>query len=133
MAANDLTEFMKGKTVERFAPHPYYSKEGDFLTYYFVDEDFYAQRIDDTLTVYLSMVENEFVGFKLKSIRNLLATVGDFSFQLTDDDGSIMLGMLFWAGMQRTENYAAIEYYQKGAERTKHIPIKPNEMASCEA
>jgi hypothetical protein len=122
-------EYMKGRKVKNFASHPYYSREGDFLTYYFRDDDFYAQRIDDTLTVYLSMEENDFVGFKLKGIRNLLETLGEFTLKVKDSEGSIMLGMLFWAGMQRMgDNYAAIEYYQRFANKTKQVPIPRKEL-----
>jgi hypothetical protein len=133
MATNQLEEYMKGKKCEGFTPHPYYSREGDFLTYSFTDDDFYAHRVDDTLTVFLSMVENEFVGFKLKGVRNLLDTLGEFAFRVTTGDGNIMLGLLFWAGMQRTENYLAIEYYQQGAERTKTVPINRRELQPVEA
>jgi hypothetical protein len=131
--ANQLAEYMKGKKCEGFTPHPFYSREGDFLTYYFTDDDSYAHRVDDTLTVYLSMLENEFVGFKLKGIRNLLDTLGEFALRVTDKDGNIMLGLLFWAGMQQAENHFAIEYYQKGAERTKAISINREELQLNEA
>jgi hypothetical protein len=131
--ANQLAEYLKGKKCEGFSPHPYYSSEGDFLTYYFTDDDSYAQRVDDTLTVYLSMLENEFVGFKLKGIRNLLDTLGEFAFRVTDKDGNIMLGLLFWAGMQHTDNYLAIEYYQQGAERTKAVSINRKELQPTES
>ncbi len=131
---NPLMEYMKGRKVKGFASHPFYSREGDFLTYYFRDDDHFAQRIDDTLTVYLSMDESEFVGFKLKGIRNLLDTLGDFTFRVKDEDGSIMLGMLFWAGMQRMEsNYVAIEYYQRLANQTKQVSIKRRELQPAEA
>ena len=131
--ANQLTEYMKGKKCEGFTPHPYYSMEGDFLTYYFTDDDSYAKRIDDTLTVFLSMFEHEFVGFKLKGIRNLLDTLGEFAFRVTDKDGNIQLGLLFWAGMQHADNFAAIEYYQQGAELTKTVAINRKDLQAVGA
>jgi hypothetical protein len=130
MAANELLDYMKENPYEGFAPQPYYSKEGDFLTYYFIDDDFHAERLDETLTIYYSMSDNSFVGFKLKGIRNILATLGEFSLYVSDGK-EIMLGLLFWAGMQKNANHMSIEHYQRFATKTKDIPVNLSELESA--
>jgi hypothetical protein len=79
MAVNQLTEYLRERKCQGFTRHPYYSKEGDFLTYYLRDVDFFAERLDDVLTVYLAMSDDggwDFVGFKLKGVRRLLEALG---------------------------------------------------------
>ena len=128
MAINQLTEYMTGRKAQGFTPHSFYSKEGDFLTYYFCDEDFYADRIDDILTIYRTMDQADFVGFKLKGIRHLLDTLGDFTLQVRDGDGALKLGMLFLAGMSLIEHPPVLEYYQRLANETKEILLRRDEL-----
>jgi hypothetical protein len=128
MAANKLTDYLIGRKAQGFEQHPYYSIEGDFVTFYFRDEDFYASRIDDVLTIYHSMDNHDFVGFKLKSVTHLLRELGDFGLHVTDADGKIMLGLLFLAGMKLTDNFPAMLEYQQLSERTKDIPLKLREL-----
>ena len=128
MAARELVDYMKGRTYKGFVPHPFYCEIGDYLTYFFEDEDFYAERIDDVLTVYLSMDGDDFVGFKLKGVAHLLETLGDFTIHVEDEDGEITLGMLFLVGMQLTTNPKVIEYYQRFARDTQKIAVKKREL-----
>ncbi len=128
MATNQLMEYLKGRKARGFTPHPFYSREGDFLTYYFQDADHYALRIDEILTVYLSMEGTECVGIKLKGVQHLLDTLGDFVFQVKDGDGDLRLGMLFLAGMALTNHPPALEYYQRFAQDTKKVRLKRKEL-----
>jgi len=129
MATNELMEYLKGRNVSKFTPHPFYSKEGDFLTYYFKDADFHAERQDDILTLYMSMEDNSFVGFKLKGVvSHLIRTLGDFSLEVHDDDGNLMLAMLFFAGMTLTDNPDALPLYQRLVRDAGKVPIRKQEL-----
>ena len=128
MAANELTRYLKGRKAQGFTAHSFYSKEGDFLTYYFEDADFYAERIDETLTVYRSMETKKPTGFKLKGVRLLLDTLGDFSLEVEDDDGEVRLGMLFLVGMSLIDNPPVLEYYQQFARDTKSVRLRKDEL-----
>jgi hypothetical protein len=67
-----LNDFLRNVEPEGFRPVPYYSPEADALTWFVRDRDHYAQRIDETLTVYLDMETDEPVGWKIKGVRRLL-------------------------------------------------------------
>jgi len=122
---NELTEYLKGRKPQAFRPHPFYSEEGDFLTYYFKDEDCYAQRVDHILTVYVSQVSNEFVGFKLKGVKNhLLPTLGDFQLTVHDGSGRLMLSLLVLAGLYVSDEPNAGDYYRRIARQAKGIPFE---------
>src|SRR5436305_10527307 len=123
MATNQLTEYLKGRKCQGFNPRPYYCKTGDFLTYYFKNDECFAERLDDTLTVYLSMQDREFVGFKLKGVEHLRRVLGDFQFQVFDGRGKLMLGMLFFAGVYAYATPAVVEHYRRFAEATKTVPL----------
>jgi hypothetical protein len=124
MAADSLTKYLKGRKCQGFTPHPFYSKEGDFLTYYFQEEECYAERIDDLLTVYLSIKGEGFVVFKLKGVKYLLDTLGDFGCGVFDGKGKLMLGMLFLAGAYKGAAPEAIEHYRRLGEATKAVPLE---------
>jgi len=119
---NELTQYLKGRRCQGFTAHPYYSQAGDFLTYYFQDDECYAERLDDVLTVYLSFKTKKFVGFKLKGVRHLQKTLGSFGFRVFED-GKPMLGMLFMAGVYAYATPAVIDQYRELAEATKSVPL----------
>src|SRR5438270_23949 len=125
--ANELIEYLRGRKPKGFRSCPYYSKEGDFLTFFFEDEDHYAERMDEILTVYRSMKTEEFVGFKLKGVLHLLKTLGDLSVTVFDRDGVLMLSMLLIAGSMKTKEHSALPVYQKFAQQTARVPIREKE------
>ena len=86
-----LTDFLKGKKVKGFESRPIYSADGDFLSLYLSDEDSYSERVDDLLTVYLSVKNDALVGCKIKGVRRLLKTLGDFGVSVRDEDISVSL------------------------------------------
>src|SRR5436853_6206745 len=94
-----LTEYLKGKKPGRFQPHPHYSPEGDCLIFYFRNEDSYRKRIDNFVTVYLSMDKNELVGCQIKGVHRLLERMGSFGVAIKNKKGEVELGLLFLACM----------------------------------
>lgn len=128
MATNQLTEYMSGKKCLGFTPHPFYSYDGDFVTYYFTDEECYADRRDDLLTVFRSFKDNGWVGFKLKGVRLLLEKLGDFGFQVFGRDGKMMLGMLFLPGPFLVSTPDVLELYAYFGEKTKSVPLNEEDF-----
>ena len=51
-----------------FEPHAYYDADGDCVEFMARPDDFYAERIDDLVTVYYSRETNEIVGSFIKGI-----------------------------------------------------------------
>jgi hypothetical protein len=126
--ANELIEYLKGKRPKGFRCKPFYSKEGDFLTYYFKGVDHYAERIDEILTVYRATEGNQFVGFKLKGVAHLLKTLGDLQVRVFDDDGNLQLSLLLMAGTMKTRRPSALPVYQQFARETANVPIGRKEL-----
>jgi len=128
MAPNELTQYLSGRKYRGFNPLPFYSKAGDFVTHFFRDEECYADRLDDLLTVYLSLKDESFVGFKLKGVRVLCEKLGDFGFRILDGQGKPMLGMLFLAGSGLFATPDVIDHYRRFAEATKTIPLDEEDL-----
>ncbi len=126
--ATSLTEYLKGKKPRAFKARPIYSPDGDFITIYLSDEDSYAERVDELLTVYLSVETNSLVGCKIKGVRRLLKTLGDFGVIVHDKSLSVNLliiaGALF-SPLQREK------YQQVGRQAGKmKIPKESLELQS---
>ena len=104
-----LIEHLKTTKPAGFAPRPFYSAEGDTLTFYFKDEESYRERVDDFLTVYKSIESDKLVGCQLKGLPQALKLLGDFG--LIIEDGSIRLGMIFIACMAASPEAEARKRY----------------------
>lgn len=62
---NQLLEYLKLHPYKGpFKPIPYYSVEGDFLTYYAKDENCYAENVDGRFIIYRSMKDDSIIGFQ---------------------------------------------------------------------
>src|SRR5438132_13302806 len=100
-----LIEHIKSHKPGSFKPKPFYSVEGDSLTFYFKDSESYGERVDDFLTVYLSMDDDSLVGCQVKGVPTAVKVLGDFG--LIIQSGSIRLGMLFmayWAASEEPDS-----------------------------
>jgi hypothetical protein len=66
------------------------------------------------------------VGCKIKGVRRILETLGNFGFTLSD--GHITLGMLFLAGMAATRNVTDRGHYEKFGRETRGVPLDVAEL-----
>ena len=123
--AEDLMSYLDGREATGFEPRPFYSPDGDFLTFYFREDDHYAERVDELLTVYLSMDTQELVGCKVKGVRRILDTLGKLGVLV--DDGEVKMSFLFLSGAFSRED-ARRKRYEEIGTRTKAIRINPKEL-----
>ena len=88
MGAINSLEDLSG-LPHRFQSAAVYDRNGDVLEFFVADEEYYADRVDEYLTVYRSMQDRErTVGIALKSIRSvLLAFLDDLAVRV---DGQAM-------------------------------------------
>ena len=119
--ADNLIDRLFARNAEGFAPTLEYSEVGDFITYYFSNAECYGHRVDDLLTVYLSMDGDEVVGCKVKGIAKILGTLGSFGINVHDAD--TRLSLLFLGGAFVSKPGESLEYYRRLAEWTKQIPL----------
>jgi hypothetical protein len=121
-----LTEYFATAQCGNFKPEPMYSAQGDFLTFFFKDDDAYERRVDELLTIYLSESTDELVGCKIKGVREILKTLGDFGVMIRNK--KLMLSMLFLAGMAVSKTPESKEKYEMIGRRTKDIPLNTEEL-----
>jgi hypothetical protein len=123
--ARDLMEYLAGKEPGEFTPRPHYCRDADSLTFFFRDEDAIAKRVDDLLTVYVAADGGELVGAKIKGVKRVLSTLGNFGVTIKDE--GLTLGVLFLACMAVSREPAKKEYIRLG-EFVRSIPIDASEL-----
>jgi hypothetical protein len=109
--ASDLKEYLQIHKGGNFNPVPHYFASGDYVTYYFRNERCYAQRVDDLLTVYLSLDNHELVGCKIKGVKHILKTAGTFGVQV--DCGQVSMGFLFYFGVAGAKDEKQKQRYEE--------------------
>jgi hypothetical protein len=109
--AQDLDEYLKTHRPKGFRAAPHYSAQGDFVTYYFRNDPCFAQRVDDILTVFLAFDSKELIGCKIKGVKHILQTAGDFG--ITVDDGDIQLGLFFFVGASMAKEESQKKRYEE--------------------
>lgn len=72
-----------------------YFQDGDFVTFYFADDEAYEDRADGLVTLYRSFETGNLVGCKIKGVKRILAKLGNFGVAIQDGDAKVMLWMLF--------------------------------------
>ncbi|MGL6094339.1 MAG: hypothetical protein ACRC7O_00875 [Fimbriiglobus sp.] len=82
-----------------FDPHAYYDPDGDCIEFVARPDPFYAERVDELVTVYISEESGEIVGSLLKGVSRFCKKVlQEFpGFQIEIEDGRVKLAALFRA------------------------------------
>lgn len=97
MANETAAEILKeigSRPRASFRGEPWYNCAGDRVIWYFQDQDSYAERIDDKLTVYRTLESDEVVGCQIKGIQAILDKQGIFCVNY--DDNTVLLSALFY-------------------------------------
>jgi hypothetical protein len=92
---SELMRFLKeNPPAKQFVPYSYLSKEADALTVYFEGDADYSKRLNDHITLYLSLETDEIVGCRIKGISSILK---DLPHYLQVKHGGIELSVIFFA------------------------------------
>ena len=88
-----------------FRPSAYYDPDGDCIEFLACPDNFYGERVDDLVTVYLSEESGEIVGALLKGVtgfceRTLQKLPG---FKIEIEHGRVKLVAIFTAGLWSTD------------------------------
>jgi hypothetical protein len=124
-----LDEYLKTHKCQGFKPVPHYFAGGDYVTYYFRDERCYEQRVDDLLTVYLSMATDTLVGCKIRGVKHILRTAGDFGVMI-DGDG-LKLGFFFFVGASMTRGEDGKKLYEELRQIAKDVKVNHDELLAA--
>ncbi|MGC8561271.1 MAG: hypothetical protein ACP5O1_11405 [Phycisphaerae bacterium] len=80
-----------------FKPFATYDPDGDCIEFFTSDDTFYAERVDDLLTVYRSQDTGEVIGSLVKGVSGLFRKLGENlpGLCIEIQDGSVKLEHLF--------------------------------------
>jgi hypothetical protein len=113
---SDLIRFLKkNPPANKFVPYCFLSKEADALTFYFEGDSDYSKRLNDHITLFLSLETNEIVGCRIKGVQGILQDLPNY---LQVNHGGIQLRILFLA-------------FRGGAD--KEVSDQINELAKAAA
>jgi hypothetical protein len=87
--------------AESFEPEVTYDPDGDCIEFITKPDPFYAERVDEAVTVYYSQESDELIGSLIKCVskfqEQLLQQIPGFKISI--EDGRIRLEHLFLAGL----------------------------------
>jgi hypothetical protein len=110
----ELIEYIKQNKPKEFKPRPFYSNEGDSLTFFFKDAPYYRERVDDFVTAYRAIDGRGLVGCQIKGLPAALKLLGNIKLDVSD--GRVKLSMIFMALIAKTpaEQEAKERYVELG-------------------
>lgn len=109
----------RGVDAAPFQARPRYSAAGDCLFFYFHEDESWADRVDEILTVYRSFETKRVVGFKLKNVSLLKERLGAFLVEFETREVQIYLlfkRMLRWKLRDIASPDTTVELVRKYAE-----------------
>jgi len=81
--------------IREFKPCAFYNRDGDCIESFFQPDDFYAERVDDLLTVYYSEESGELIGSVIKGVSQVFRDSPVRAILV--DDGRVKISHLFVA------------------------------------
>ena len=106
MTATSNDDFAKrmlllGKPAERFRPTATYDPDGDCIEFLASPDSFYAERVDDLVTVYYSQETGEVIGSLIKGVSKFCETLMEKmpGFRIEIRDGRVSLQHIFRASL----------------------------------
>jgi len=118
MSNSDFAERMMllARPAEQFEPTATYDPDGDCIEFLAKPDSFYAERVDDLVTVYYSQETQEVIGSLIKGVRGfcdkILKTMPGFQIEIRD--GRVRLVHMFrarlWSSKAATERKIALTY-----------------------
>jgi len=107
-------------------PLAFYNEEGDCIEFLFSDESYYAERIDDLLTVYYGRESGEIIGSLIKGVKNFVARFVEDApgFVIEVHDGKILLDCIFTAGMWQRGDEIIVKKYKKLRDAAARMDVE---------
>ena len=111
-----LMSYLHSRPMEdQFRPCVYYGPEEDAVMFYFRDDADYAKRMNEWLTLYLSIDSDELVGCQIKGVGRVLEDIGYFGVDVTHKKIKLQIVFLAFLGAA-ADDPVAREYYRKLGE-----------------
>lgn len=128
MSNREFGKFVMGleKSAEAFRPGAVYYPDGDCIEFLMKPDSFYAERIDDMVTVYYSQETKKIIGSLIKGVtefyEKILKTWPGFAIEIRD--GRVRLAHLFRAHLWSeplASNAVIVQVYEKLLEDAESI------------
>jgi hypothetical protein len=118
MSNSDFAKRMMllARPAEQFEPTAIYDRDGDCIEFLAKPDPFYAERVDDLVTVYYSQETNEVIGSLIKGVRGFCEAIDRTmpGFKIEIRDGRIRLVHLFrarlWTSKTDPKDLATLTY-----------------------
>jgi hypothetical protein len=120
--AKDLMKFLETAKPKGFEPRPYYGPEEDSLTFYFAKAESYGKRVDELLTLFLSVKNDKLVGCQVKGIRKHLKRLGHFGIAIKH--GKVRLDLFFHLLAFLAEKPQQRQKYLDLSQRIKDVEVE---------
>lgn len=123
-----------GEPTGHFEPFVFHNKAGDCFEFFVTQDDYYAARVDDYLTLYLEMETDEIVGFVIKNVKRIIEKLSSnkMAMEFVIDDGKIQLRSLFTAmftGPDEPKREKLVREYRKVVRIAEEMKIDEVELA----
>ena len=102
--AKDLMKYLETARPRSFEPRPYYGPEEDSLTFYFHKAESYGKRVDELLTLFLSVKADVLVGCQVKGVRKNLKRLGRFGIAVKHGKVRLDLFFISWPFWRKSRN-----------------------------
>ena len=129
--ADELMDYIKANPAKGFTPRPYYSAVGDCLIFYATNEDCYARRVNELLTVYQSMKTHRVIGCKIKGVRHIIINSLKSYFNRRERLASFVLAGMALA--KDADQVAETSLHNELGEVIRDIPLEMEELELQEA
>ncbi len=102
--------------ADRFKPTATYDPDGDCIEFLISPDPFYAERVDDLVTVYYSQESNEVIGSQIKSVAKFCKTMLQRmpGFKIEIHDGRVSLEHIFrarlWSAAREPQALPTLAY-----------------------
>jgi hypothetical protein len=118
MSNSDFAKRMMllARSADEFVPTATVDPDGDCIEFLAKPDSFYAQRVDDLVTVYYSQETNEVVGSFIKGISGFCKTLSETmpGFQIEIRDGKVRLVHIFrarlWGSRREPSDLVTLTY-----------------------
>lgn len=107
--------------ADRFSPYYELNPDADALTVYFKSDPDYSKRLNDHITLYLSLETNQIVGCRIKGIKGIMDDLPNYLE--VHDPYKLSIVFLPFRGAAADER--EIEAINELAHATRGMPLEP--------
>jgi hypothetical protein len=115
--------------AEQIRPYCHLDEKADALMVHFRNEPDYSKRLNDHVTLYLSLENDQIVGCRIKNISDILADLPNF---VRVQHRGVELAVIFWSfrGSADSEDQRRV-LKELAREATEHDLVLPAQTASA--